>query len=102
VPGNYGTADGDTSFTTPSYERGLRESKPKVQRFIDITTDWISEGEFALLKWMVVSDQVQWIQDNGTVIPVVVETNDYVSRVEQSSKVFNQTFRLRLAHDLNV
>ena len=102
IPGNYGTANGSTAFTTPSYSRGLKESKPKAQRFIDITTDWISEGEFELLKWLVVSDEVQWIQDDGTSIPVVVETNEYVTRRSQRGKVFNQTFRLRLAHDLNV
>lgn len=102
IAGNYAAAGAVTDFATPNYQRGLSETKPKVQRFLDITSDWISEGEFALLKWLVVSTNVHWLQDDGSVIPVVVENNDFVSRVATGGKVYNQTMRLRLAHDLNV
>lgn len=102
VTGNYGGADGNSvPFTYNSYDRGLRETKPQVGRQLSVTSSWISEGEFELLQYLVASDNVHWLQDDGTVIPVLVEESGYLMRRERSQKQYNQTFRLRYSHDMN-
>lgn len=102
VTGNYGGADGNSvPFTYNSYDRGLRETKPQVGRLLSITSSWISEGEFELLQYLAASDNVHWLQDDGSVIPVLVEDTGYLLRRERSQKQYNQAFRLRLSHDMN-
>jgi len=96
VIGNYN----DETFTFNSGDAGLTELQPIVQQYLNITSDWISEGEFEFLKSLIVSKVVHWVQDDGSFIPVVLETNDYTMARERNGKLKNLSLKLRLANNM--
>lgn len=100
IRGNYSTASDTTPFNYLGSDAGLTERGSLVQRFLNITSDWIQEGEFEFLQSLLVSNQVHWLQDDGTFIPVVIEANDYVSKRERNGKLKNLDLKLRLANNL--
>ena len=100
IRGNYATAYADSAFTYFGADAGLTERGSLVQRFLNITSDWIQEGEFEFLQSLLMSNQVHWLQDDGTFIPVVIEANDYVSKRERNGKMKNLDLKIRLANNL--
>jgi len=96
VLGTYGT-----SFTQNGMQRGLTEVGNITKRFLTINSDWISEGEFQFLRGMMVSKQVQWVQDsNGKGIPMLVEDNTYTEQRTRDGKLKNLTVKLSYANNL--
>jgi len=95
VLGTYGT-----SFTQNGMQRGLTEVGNITKRFLTINSDWISEGEFQLLRGMMVSRQVHWVQDDGTFIPMLVEDNTYTEQRTRDGKLKNLTVKLSYANNL--
>lgn len=91
VVGSYSAA----SFSFNTFDSELKEGFIDAVDYIDITSDWIQEGEFELLKHLVRSEAVYIVGDDGTLTPVLVENSSYVSKKERNAKLYNQTFRLR-------
>jgi hypothetical protein len=91
VVGTYAAA----SFTFNTFDSELKEGFIDAVDYIDITSDWIQEGEFELLKHLVRSEAVYIVGDDGTLTPVLVENSSYTAKRERSAKLYNQTFRLR-------
>jgi hypothetical protein len=89
-----------TTFTFTKADAGLKERDPIVEQTMEINSDWLTEGEFKFLKSLIVSKQVHWLHDDGTITPVVIETNDYKMPRERSPKQKQQSLKLRLANDL--
>lgn len=103
IRGNYADAAATSmggGFTYGGYEAGLTERGSIIQQFLSITSDWISEGEFEFLQSLMFSNQVHWIQDDGSFIPVVIEASDYVSRRERNGKLKNLDLKLRIANNV--
>jgi len=100
VRGNYGSAAASPAFTYGAYEAGLTERPNIVQQYLQITSDWIQEEEFVFLRSLLASNQVHWVQDDGTFIPVVIEATDYVMKRERNGKLKNLELKLRLANNL--
>jgi hypothetical protein len=81
--------------TRREYERQM-----KVDRFLDISTDFIADEEKALLQWLIQSPDVRIIRDNGTSIPVLVETNTLTGITGADAQPLEQVLiRLKYAGD---
>lgn len=89
-----------TSFTFTKADAGTLEREPIVEQLMEINSDWLTEGEFLFLKSLIVSKQVFILHDNGTVTPVLIETNDYKMPRERSPKKKQLSLKLKLANDL--
>lgn len=100
IRGNYADAGVIAGFEYSGSDYGLTERGSIIQQFLSITTDWISEGEFEFLQSLLFSNQVHWVQDDGSFIPVVIEANDYVSRRERNGKLKNLDLKLRIANNV--
>jgi hypothetical protein len=87
-----------TSFsgqTRREYERQM-----KVDRFLDISTNFIDDEEKALLQWLIQSPEVRIIRDNGNSIPVLVETNSFTGIAGADAQPLEQVLiRLKYAGD---
>jgi hypothetical protein len=97
VVGNYSTAS--SGFTYNTADRGLMEGDIETRTYLTITSDYIRENEFALLKNLVRSKAVYIINDDGSILPVVIEDNGFTSRRTRDGKVYNLTLRVRYSNE---
>lgn len=89
-----------TTFTFDPSDHELAEGDIAVRTYIDINSDYIQEGEFALLKRLITSPLVYIVEDSGVNIPVLVETNSYTSKKTRDGKLYNVSIRLRYSNEL--
>jgi hypothetical protein len=97
VVGNYSTAS--SGFTYNTADRGLMEGDIETRTYLTMTSDYIRENEFALLKNLVRSKAVYIINDDGSILPVVIEDNGFISRRTRDGKVYNITLRVRYSNE---
>ena len=100
--GDYNNATSDAPFETRNYSRSLTEREPIVKTFINLTSDWVTESEFKFMKDLFQSKSVWMVDDNVdgyTILPVVVEDNNFLMRRERNSRKYNQSLRLQLANE---
>lgn len=95
VVGNYA----GTSFSLDNTKGGLTELSVKPTTTIEISSDWISEGEFKLISNIVKSKAVWIINDDRSATPVVVETNSFLSERKRDGKLKRATLRLQMANE---
>lgn len=79
VVGNYGTADETTAFGFNTYDRGLTERTPFVEKMLRIRTDFLTEGQFEYLKNLIYSQSVYIVNPDGSATPVVIDSNNYTA-----------------------
>jgi hypothetical protein len=65
-----------------------------VNKIITVTSDWLQEGEFEFLKNLLISNQVQIVNSDGTQTPVNIQENNYVSRKERTGRLYNLTLKI--------
>lgn len=82
-----------------SYDRGLYQRENMVQRVMTINSNYLQQGEFILLRGLLVSNQVHWIQDDGTFIPVNIDDTSYTEKNTADGKLYNLTLKVRIANE---
>jgi len=81
------------------FDRGLKQRQNIVNRVLTINSDYIQKGEFELLRGLFVSNQVHWLQDDGTFIPVNIDDTSYTEKNTADGKLYNVTLKLRMANE---
>lgn len=99
VVGNYGTADETTEFGFNTYDRGLTERSPFVEKMMRIRTDYLTEGQFEYLKNLIYSESVYMIGADGSATPVVIESNNYVAIKTRSFAKTDLELTLKFSND---
>jgi hypothetical protein len=99
VVGNYGTADETTAFGFNTYDRGLTERSPFVEKMMRIRTDYLTEGQFEYLKNLIYSESVYIINADGSATPVVIESNNYVAIKTRSFAKTDLELTLKFSND---
>ena len=97
VVGNYSTASGGFSYDTA--DRGLMEGDIETRTYLTMTSDYIRENEFALLKNMIRSKSVYIINDDASILPVVIEENGFTSRRTRDGKLYQLTIKVRYSNE---
>jgi len=83
-------------------DRGKTDRRNLVEQVITATSDYISEGEFTLLRSLMVSNQVTWLsEDQGKPIEIPVNMDDtsYVEKKTRDGKLYNVTVKFRIANE---
>jgi len=101
VVGNYGTADETTAFGFNTYDRGMTERSPFVEKMMRIRTDFLTEGQFEYLKNLIYSESVYMINPDGSATPVVIESNNYVAIKTRSFAKTDLELMLKFSNDYN-
>jgi hypothetical protein len=99
VVGNYGTADETTAFGFNTYDRGMTERSPFVEKMMRIRTDFLTEGQFEYLKNLIYSESVYMIGADGSATPVVIESNNYVAIKTRSFAKTDLELTLKFSND---
>jgi len=99
VVGNYGTADETTEFGFNTYDRGLTERSPFVEKMMRIRTDYLTEGQFEYLKNLIYSESVYMIGADGSATPVVIESNNYTAIKTRSYTKTDLELTLKFSND---
>jgi hypothetical protein len=91
-----GTYDAAT-FSFNTFDAEIKEGMIDAVDYLEVTSGWIQEGEFELLKHLVKSKLVYIVNDDATLTPVVLETNSFLVNKERAAKLKSVAFRLRIA-----
>ena len=90
---------GPTIFS--SNDRSLLQRQNLAQQVLTVTSDYITEGEFQLLRSLLVSNQVTWLTEDAgkpVEVPVNVEDTSFVEKKNRDGKQYNVTLRVRLSN----
>jgi hypothetical protein len=82
-------------------DRSLTQRQNLAQQVLTVTSDYITEGEFKLLRGLLVSNQVTWITtDAGNTIEIPVNIGDTTFTEKKSSdgKLYNLTLQVRMSN----
>lgn len=99
VVGNYGTADSGEAFGFNTYDRGLTERNPFVEKMLRIRTDFLTEGQFEYLKNLIYSESVYIINADGSATPVVIDSNNYTAIKSKSYVKNDLELMLKFSND---
>lgn len=99
VVGNYGTADAGEAFGFNTYDRGLTERSPFVEKMMRIRTDFLTEGQFEYLKNLIYSESVYIINADGSATPVVIDSNNYTAIKSRSYIKNDLELMLKFSND---
>ena len=99
VVGNYATADETTAFGFNTYDRGLTERSPFVEKMMRIRTDFLTEGQFEYLKNLIYSESVYMINADGFATPVLIDSNNYIAVKSRSSRKTDLELTLKFSND---
>jgi len=98
VIGSYNTS----SFNFNTSDRGTTDRYVTTTKGLQINSDWISVGEFNLLQTLCRSNDVFIINDDGTMTPVLVDTQNFVIKDERYSKLYNVTMNLKYSQPVGL
>jgi hypothetical protein len=99
LQGNYAEADGSgIPFSFQSYDRGLTERSPFVEKLTTVRTDYLSEAQFEFLKNLAYSESVYIINTDGSAYPVVVEDSTFTTPKPKSYMKQGMTIQFTLKH----
>jgi hypothetical protein len=99
VVGNYGNADNTEAFGFNTYDRGLTERTPFVEKMLRIRTDFLTEGQFEYLKNLIYSQSVYIVNPDGSATPVVVDSNNYTAIKSRSYMKNDLELVLKFSND---
>jgi hypothetical protein len=89
-----------TIFSTN--DRTLTQRQNLVQQVLTVTSDYITEGEFKLLRGLLASNQVTWLtEDAGKPIevPVNIDDTSYIEKRSSDGKLYNVTLKVRSSNN---
>jgi hypothetical protein len=82
-------------------DRGLTQRQNLVQQVLTVTSDYITEGEFILLRSLLASNQVTWLTEYDSKfieIPVNIDDTSFVEKRASDGKLYNVTLKVRLSN----
>ena len=82
-------------------DRSLTQRQNLVQQVLTVTSDYITEGEFKLLRSLLASNQVTWLTEDAgksIEIPVNIDDTSYVEKRSSDGKLYNVTLKVRLSN----
>ena len=99
LQGNYAEANGvGVPFSFQSYDRGLTERSPFVEKMTTVRTDYLSEAQFEFLKNLAYSESVYIINTDGSAYPVVVEDSTFTTPKPKSYMKQGMSIQFTLKH----
>jgi len=90
------------SFGFNIHDRGMTDRYVTTTKGLQINSDWVSVGEFELLQTLCRSNDVYIINDDGSITPVLVDTQNFVIKDERYSKLYNVTLNLKYSQPVGL
>ena len=74
-------------FSYENQDGGRKVLFTEVKRKLTLNSDWLNEDEGAWLEELFTSDQVQQVQDDGIVYPVILTNKSYTKKTSLNNKI---------------
>ena len=91
-----------STFSFNTYDRGTTDRYVNTTKGLQINSDWVTVGEFNLLQTLCRSNDVFIINDDATLTPVLVDTQNFVIKDERYSKLYNVTLNLKYSQPVGL
>lgn len=91
-----------STFGFNTYDRGATDRYVNTTKGLQINSDWVTVGEFNLLQTLCRSNDVFIINDDATLTPVLVDTQNFVIKDERYSKLYNVTLNLKYSQPVGL
>jgi hypothetical protein len=91
-----------STFGFNTYDRGTTDRYVNTTKGLQINSDWVSVGEFQLLQTLCRSNDVFIINDDATMTPVLIDTQNFVIKDERYSKLYNVTLNLKYSQPVGL
>ena len=91
-----------STFNFNTWDRGTTDRYVNTTKGLQINSDWVSVGEFNLLQTLCRSNDVFIINDDATLTPVLVDTQNFVIKDERYSKLYNVTLNLKYSQPVGL
>ena len=91
-----------STFGFNTYDRGTTDRYVNTTKGLQINSDWVTVGEFNLLQTLCRSNDVFIINDDATLTPVLVDTQNFVIKDERYSKLYNVTLNLKYSQPVGL
>ena len=92
----------ESTFSFDTFDRGVTDRYVNTTKGLQINSDWVSVGEFQLLQTLCRSNDVFIINDDATLTPVLVDTQNFVIKDERYSKLYNVTLNLKYSQPVGL
>lgn len=92
----------ESTFNFNTSDRGSTDRYVTTTKGLQINSDWVTVGEFNLLQTLCRSNDVYIINDDGTMTPVLVDTQNFVIKDERYSKLYNVTLNLKYSQPVGL
>jgi hypothetical protein len=92
----------ESTFGFNTSDRGSTDRYVTTTKGLQINSDWVTVGEFNLLQTLCRSNDVYIINDDGTMTPVLVDTQNFVIKDERYSKLYNVTLNLKYSQPVGL
>lgn len=83
-------------------DRGLVQRRNIMQQVLSVTSDFITEEEFIYLRSLMASNQVTWLtvrEGENIALPVTIDDTTYTEKKTRDGKLYNVSFKVRMANE---
>ncbi len=96
----YGNWGAGASYTYSQYESGDTIYKIEADKQYTVNSDWLNDLDFEWLQELLMSKEVQFVNENGDFTPVIITDTDYEFKQDVNNKLNNLQLTFKLAHKI--
>jgi hypothetical protein len=95
--GNWGAG---ATYTYSQYESGDTIYKIEADKQYTVNSDWLNDSDFEWLQELLMSKEVQFVNENGDFTPVIITDTDYEFKQDVNNKLNNLQLTFKLGHKI--
>ena len=96
----YGNWGAGATYTYSQYESGDTIYKIEADKQYTVNSDWLNDSDFQWLQELLMSKEVQFVNENGDFTPVIITDTDYEFKQDVNNKLNNLQLTFKLAHKI--
>jgi len=96
----YGNWGAGATYTYSQYESGDTIYKIEADKQYTVNSDWLNDSDFEWLQELLMSKEVQFVNENGNFTPVIITDTDYEFKQDVNNKLNNLQLTFKLAHKI--
>ena len=96
----YGNWGAGAIYTYSQYESGDTIYKIEADKQYTVNSDWLNDSDFEWLQELLMSKEVQFVNENGDFTPVIITDTDYEFKQDVNNKLNNLQLTFKLAHKI--
>ena len=96
----YGNWGAGALYSYSQYESGDTIYKIEADKQYTVNSDWLNDSDFEWLQELLMSKEVQFVNENGDFTPVIITDTDYEFKQDVNNKLNNLQLTFKLAHKI--